>query len=109
MKNIPPEIFLQIDADGETPEDFKDLQVTWCVDRIYENDLRYVHEDLVKKEALAFWVFKDDYQRIEGMNHRHWSMETYGTPVSITWRGDSDEKIWEAYKKGEQIKRYYEK
>ena len=44
MKNIPQEIFLQVDADGETPEDFKELQVTWATNRIYDNDLRYVSE-----------------------------------------------------------------
>lgn len=26
MKNLPKKIFLQIDADGETPEDFKELE-----------------------------------------------------------------------------------
>ena len=43
MKNIPPKIYLQVDADGETPEDFNELhEVSWCADRIYKNDIEYV-------------------------------------------------------------------
>ncbi len=43
MKNIPPEIYLQVDADGKTPEDFSELhEVSWCADRIYKNDIEYV-------------------------------------------------------------------
>lgn len=41
MKNIPTTIYLQVDADGLTPEDFNELQVTWCTERINENDLEY--------------------------------------------------------------------
>jgi hypothetical protein len=41
MKNIPPKIYLQVDADGETPEDFKHLEVTWADERIYKTDLCY--------------------------------------------------------------------
>lgn len=47
MKNLPEKIYLQIDADGETPEDFNELEgVTWCSERINDNDIEYV---LVKK------------------------------------------------------------
>lgn len=43
MKNVPEKIYLQIDADGETPEDFEELEgVSWCTDRINENDIEYV-------------------------------------------------------------------
>jgi hypothetical protein len=43
MKNIPKIIYLQIDADGETPEDFKDLSgISWCADKIHDNDIEYV-------------------------------------------------------------------
>ncbi len=42
MKNIPPKIYLQVDADGETPEDFKELEVTWATDRIFKTDIEYV-------------------------------------------------------------------
>ena len=31
IKNLPKKIYLQIDADGETPKDFNELVgVTWC-------------------------------------------------------------------------------
>ena len=42
MKNIPPKIYLQVDADGETPEDFKELEVTWATGRIFKTDIEYV-------------------------------------------------------------------
>jgi hypothetical protein len=42
MKNIPPKIYLQVDADGETPEDFKELNVSWATERVYPNDIEYV-------------------------------------------------------------------
>lgn len=41
MKNVPEKIYLQVDADGETPEDFKQLDVTWCVDKINDTDIEY--------------------------------------------------------------------
>ncbi len=42
MKNLPKFIYLQVDADGETPEDFNDLsEVSWCAQRIHENDIKY--------------------------------------------------------------------
>jgi hypothetical protein len=48
MKNIPDKIYLQIDADGETPEDFNELHgVSWCADRIYPNDIEYVRESFI--------------------------------------------------------------
>jgi hypothetical protein len=43
MKNLPQKIFLQVDADGELPEDFSELEVvTWCEERIHETDVEYV-------------------------------------------------------------------
>ena len=43
MKNLPEKIYLQIDADGETPEDFDELDgVTWCEERINDNDIEYI-------------------------------------------------------------------
>ena len=45
MKNLPKRIYLQIDADGERPEDFKDLSgVSWCADKIHDTDIPYVLE-----------------------------------------------------------------
>ncbi len=41
--NLPNKIYLQIDADGETPINFKELgAVTWCSDLIHKNDIQYV-------------------------------------------------------------------
>jgi hypothetical protein len=43
MKNLPKKIYLQIDADGEVPEDFKELEgVTWCNERIYPTDVEFI-------------------------------------------------------------------
>lgn len=50
MKNVPNKIYLQVDADGETPKDFKGLDVTWCKDKIYENDIKFLRKDFVSKE-----------------------------------------------------------
>lgn len=47
MKNIPNKIYLQIGSDTPKDVDFKDLdEVTWCSERISENDIEYV---IVKK------------------------------------------------------------
>lgn len=66
-----------------------------------------IPEEYIKKEAIAYSIFKSDYQRIESMNMRHECYEKYGG--LITWIGASDDVIWQAYKKGEQLKRYFEK
>lgn len=50
MKNVPNKIYLQIDADGETPKDFKGLEVTWCKDKIYDNDIEFLRKDFVSKQ-----------------------------------------------------------
>jgi hypothetical protein len=42
MKNIPPKIYLQVDADGETPKEFQELEVSWATERVYPNDIEYV-------------------------------------------------------------------
>lgn len=60
MKNVPAKIYLQIDADGETPENFKELEgITWCSEKINQNDIEYIQADLsiksnidIKKEIL---------------------------------------------------------
>jgi len=43
MKNIPKKIYLQVDADGDRCEDFKECHgVSWCEDRIHETDIEYL-------------------------------------------------------------------
>jgi len=50
MKNKPEKIYLQIDADGETPEDFNELDgISWCDAQINKNDLVYIHISKYKK------------------------------------------------------------
>jgi hypothetical protein len=56
MTNIPKTIYLQIGKDC-SDEDFNDLsEVSWCAERINENDIEYV----VLKDA--------DYKEITGFN-----------------------------------------
>ena len=43
MKNIPSEIYLQINAELDEFESFSDLEeITWCEDRISDTDIEYV-------------------------------------------------------------------
>lgn len=55
MKNLPDRIYLQIDADGETPEDFKELGgVTWCTERIYPTDIEYILNGEIRESCGEF-------------------------------------------------------
>lgn len=43
MKNLPKQIYLQLDPENEKPEDFNDLcEVTWSKDKVFETDQPYV-------------------------------------------------------------------
>src|SRR6185312_7779555 len=59
MKNIPEKIYLQIgdECDGE---DFNELsEVSWCKDKIYDNDIEFERKDNVGvSDAIAFaeWI-----------------------------------------------------
>jgi len=48
MKNIPKKIYLQI-GEVEKDDDFKELEVTWCSQRIHKNDIVYVRPPKRKK------------------------------------------------------------
>lgn len=49
MKNIPKQIYIQIDPEREAPEDFNDLEeITWSEDEINDNDIKYYRDDLVQ-------------------------------------------------------------
>ena len=54
MENIPEKIYLQIGDDCPDDIDFKDLhEVTWCVDKINDNDIEYMrveHPKLLRGE-----------------------------------------------------------
>ncbi len=50
IKNIPEKIYLQV---GDEPaDDFCEMEITWCTDKIYESDIDYVlkndNSDLIK-------------------------------------------------------------
>lgn len=58
-----------------------------------------------KYHAIKFSEFKAAYLKIERMNMSNY-VDKYGL---VTWIETSDDIIWEAYKKGEMIKAWYEK
>ena len=51
MKNIPKKIFLQVHGDTiDDNIDFNELVgVTWCKDRINDDDLEYIYQPKKKK------------------------------------------------------------
>lgn len=54
MKNVPEKIYLQVDCDGETPEDFKELEVSWCSDKIHDTDIEYIRKDIYDALEIRF-------------------------------------------------------
>lgn len=62
VKNIPEQIYLQIGEEIEMDdvEDFENIQnnyeITWCKDKINDNDIEYIHKDklLSEKEIVEF-------------------------------------------------------
>jgi len=42
MKDIPETIFLQIDEYGKDAKSFKELETTWCTDKLNEDDIEYI-------------------------------------------------------------------
>ena len=53
MKNIPEKIYLQVDADGETPDEFNELAVSWCSNKVHDNDIEYLLTNAVKQEGAC--------------------------------------------------------
>jgi len=51
MKNVPEKIYLQVDADGETPDEFNELAVSWCSNKVNDNDIEYLLTNVVKQEG----------------------------------------------------------
>lgn len=66
-------------------------------------------EEYIRAVAADYYEFKHEYHRIESMNVRHYNIEKYGSPTAITWVGAGNDKIWDSYKNGVQLKRYFEK
>jgi hypothetical protein len=55
MTNIPKTIYLQIGEECPTDdgEDFNDLsEVSWCAERINENDIEYANEEIARIEGI---------------------------------------------------------
>jgi len=51
MKNVPEKIYLQVDADGETPDEFNELAISWCSNKVHDNDIEYLLTNVVKQEG----------------------------------------------------------
>ena len=69
MKNLPKKIYLNfgddfIDREDYESTDFRDLsEVTWCEDRIYETDAKYVHESKIAKLEAEVARLKDEKRK----------------------------------------------
>lgn len=68
IKNIPKNIYLQIDSEGDDSEiEFKDLAgVTWCADRINDSDLKFQLNQtdnrlFTKEDMIAFAFYAPDF------------------------------------------------
>jgi hypothetical protein len=68
MKNAPNHIYLNIGAEGEC-QDFEELVgVSWCEDRINDDDLEYISvlSLFAKIDELKDWAnSSDDYEKVE--------------------------------------------
>jgi len=83
MRNIPNRIYLQVDPEKENPKFFDEMaEVTWCVDKIYDNDIPYyrhknssrVEPEVIKPTPNWYLVlqglysYKATYERLEKDN-----------------------------------------
>lgn len=71
IKNIPKNIYLQVDMDGDDSEvDFKDLsEVSWCEDKINDTDLKFQLNQtpnrlFTKEDMIAFGVYAPSFINI---------------------------------------------
>lgn len=69
IKNIPKNIYLQVNPDGDSSEiDFKDLsEVSWCADKINETDLKYQLNEtserlFTKEDVINFALFAPNFE-----------------------------------------------
>lgn len=80
MKNVPQLIYLQVDADGEMPEDFSQLAgVTWSCERIHETDLVFELKPREKYRVHAYG--KGGYRESKTVNTREEALE-----LAESWR-----------------------
>ena len=68
IKNIPKNIYLQVDSDGDDSEiEFKDLAgVSWCDERVYKSDLKFQLNQtdsslFTKEDMIAFANYVPEY------------------------------------------------
>ena len=68
IKNIPLNIYLQVDSDGDISEvEFKDLAgVSWCSERINDTDLKFQLNQtnnrlFTKADMIAFALYAPDF------------------------------------------------
>jgi hypothetical protein len=68
IKNIPQNIYLQVDSDGDNSEiEFKDLAgVSWCADKIYDTDLKFQLNQtdnrlFTKADMIAFALYVPEF------------------------------------------------
>lgn len=71
IKNIPKNIFLQVDMDGDTSEvEFEDLAgISWCAERINNTDLKFQLNQtdnrlFTKEDMIAFATYVPDFKSI---------------------------------------------
>lgn len=74
MINVPEVIYLNIGEGGDETDDFKELDVTWCSDRINSNDIEYVRSTSNKHklcDVLAEISTEEytDYSLVVPMDH----------------------------------------
>ena len=69
IKNIPRNIYLQVDSDGDDSEiEFKDLAgVSWCDERVYSTDLKFQFNPtdnrlFTKEDMIAFAVYAPNFK-----------------------------------------------
>lgn len=71
IKNIPKNIYLQVDSDGDDSEiEFKVLAgVSWCDERVYQSDLKFQLNEtdnrlFTKEDMIAFATYVADFKSI---------------------------------------------
>ena len=71
IKNIPKNIYLQVDMQGDTSEvEFKDLAgVSWCADKINDTDLKFQlnqtdNKLFTKQDMIAFAIYAPDFKNV---------------------------------------------
>jgi hypothetical protein len=72
IKNIPKNIYLQVDMEGDTSEvEFKDLAgVSWCADKINDTDLKFQFNNtnnrlFTKEQVIAFAIYAPNFEDIK--------------------------------------------